>query len=112
MQEYKLNMAENSYNVSLKTIAFRVFLVAVYICFGAGVFYVLERDQGLAWERLQKEYNNTLKNILMRCSTNDSELRELLKEIHHVSLQHDHLVPWSGFFSGMSLAVQVITTIG
>lgn len=102
--------AESFYDT--RTLVFRTIVVVIYICFGSGIFHVLERHEpSRSAARFEEYYNRTISNILNRSISNDTEMKIVIAEIRRTFLQESYPTEWN-FLGGVNISVQAITTIG
>lgn len=95
-----------------RTVIFRTFLVFTYICFGSGIFHLLERNESAKESaNFESSYNKTMSSILRRGMSNETEMQIMMAEIRRTFLQESFPTEWS-FLGGVNISVQAITTIG
>lgn len=95
-----------------RTVIFRAFVVLCYICFGSGIFHVLERNEASNdATNFEASYNKTMSSILRRCVSNETEIQIIMAEIRRTFLQESFPTEWN-FLGGINISVQAITTIG
>lgn len=99
-------------NYDIRTLIFRTFMVVAYVCFGSGIFYLLERDEPLREAaKFEEYYNKTMSSILGRSITNITEMQIIMAEIRRTFLQESFPIEWD-FLGGVNITVHAITTIG
>ncbi len=99
-------------NYDTRTLIFRTFMVFSYVCFGGGIFYLLERDEpSKAAAKFEEYYNKTMSSILNRSISNETEMQIIMAEIRRTFLQESY-PPEFDFLGGVNVSVQAITTIG
>jgi hypothetical protein len=87
-------------------------MVVAYVCFGSGIFYLLERDEPLREAaKFEEYYNKTMSSILDNSITNITEMQIIMAEIRRTFLQESYPIEWD-FLGGVNITVHAITTIG
>jgi hypothetical protein len=95
-----------------RTLIFRTFIVASYVCFGSGIFHLLERyEPSRNAAKFEEHYNKTMSHILRRSISNETEIQMIMTEIRKTFLQESYPTEWD-FLGGVNISVQAITTIG
>ena len=95
-----------------RTTLFRAFTVVCYVCFGSGIFYLLERNEASRESaEFEEYYNKTMRSILGRYALNDTEMQTVMAEIRRTFLHETFPIEWD-FIGGINISVQAITTIG
>ena len=95
----------------METTILRIILVVGYVCFGSGVFYLLEKSASKeSAAGIAKQYNNTLETLVKHCTTNESDIGRLYEEF---LLFFPIKTPTSwDFLDSLALTIQTVTTIG
>ena len=102
----------SSPNYDARTLLFRTFLVGIYVCFGSGIFHLLERNEASRdAEKFEAVYNKTMSRILGSSISNETEVQRIMVEIRRTFLQESYPTEWN-FLGGVNISVQAITTIG
>ena len=95
-----------------RTVIFRTIVVVCYICFGSGIFHLLERNEASNdATNFEASYNKTMSSILCRGISNETKMQIIMAEIRRTFLQESFPTEWN-FLGGVNISVQAITTIG
>ena len=95
-----------------RTLIFRTIVVVSYICFGSGIFHLLERNEASNdAANFEASYNKTMSSILCRGISNETKMQIIMAEIRRTFLQESFPTEWN-FLGGVNISVQAITTIG